>query len=93
MRAKVNFSSSIEVFHWGTIKNILALRPQSCLGNTTLPCRTYSLVNDIPTKNIYRDSMALGVAVIAKKTHNYRKDLLSWDINAADVINTAYPSP
>jgi len=32
-----------------------------------------------------------GVAVIARKTDEYRSDLLKWDIDISDVIETMYP--
>ena len=57
-----------------------------------LPCKAYSLVDDAPTRSISSSVMHLGVAVIAKKTSEYRNDLLKWDIDINDVTDSAYPN-
>jgi len=57
-----------------------------------LPCKTYSLVDDAPTRHNCFATMNQGVALIARKTGNYRSDLLKWDIEVADVVDTMYPS-
>ncbi|MBN2701703.1 MAG: methyltransferase domain-containing protein [Methylothermaceae bacterium] len=57
-----------------------------------LPCRPYSLVNDPPTIPVCFHTLNQGIAVIAKKTNDYREDLLRWDINISDVVNTIYPN-
>ncbi|NNE65422.1 MAG: class I SAM-dependent methyltransferase [Pyrinomonadaceae bacterium] len=41
-----------------------------------LPCKTYSLVDDPPTRYSFFGNTNQGVAVIAKKTGSYRDDLL-----------------
>ena len=60
--------------------------------NEGLPCKTYSLVKDAPTREICFHPMNLGVSLIARKTGDYRSDLLKWDIDVSDVIDTVYPS-
>ena len=57
-----------------------------------LPCKVYSLVNDAPTRETCFQPMNQGVALIARKTGSYRSDLLKWDIDIADVVDTMYPS-
>jgi len=56
-----------------------------------LPCRAYSLVDDAPAKSVSKNILNLGVAAIARKTGNYRDDLLRWDIDIADVSDSMYP--
>lgn len=58
-----------------------------------LPCNTYSLVDDPPTRYNFLGTTNQGVALIARKTGGYRNDLLKWDIDVADVIKTMYPTP
>ncbi len=58
-----------------------------------LPCKVYSLVDDIPTRGLWAFTVNLGVAVIARKTGDYRSDLLKWDMEVSDAIETMYPSP
>ncbi len=57
-----------------------------------LPCKTYSLVDDAPTRGNCFGTMNQGVALIAKKTGSYRSDLLKWDIDVSDIVDTMYPS-
>lgn len=57
-----------------------------------LPCNTYSLVDDAPTRGNCFGTTNQGVSVIARKTGNYRSDLLKWDIDVSDVVDTMYPS-
>ena len=57
-----------------------------------LPCKVYSLVKDAPTRETCFQSMNQGVAMIARKTGDYRSDLLKWDIDLSDVVDTMYPS-
>lgn len=57
-----------------------------------LPCKIYSLVDDAPTRENCFHTMNQGVALIARKTGDYRSDLLKWDIDISDVINTMYPA-
>lgn len=57
-----------------------------------LPCKMYSLVDGAPTRGLYFHTMNQGVALIARKTGSYRSDLLKWDIEVSDVVNTMYPS-
>ena len=56
-----------------------------------LPCKAYPLVDDGPTKSITSGVMNLGVAAIARKTNEYRSDLLKWDIDIADITDSTYP--
>ncbi|MEO7916523.1 MAG: methyltransferase domain-containing protein, partial [Dokdonella sp.] len=57
-----------------------------------LPCKVYSLVDDIPTRGNCFHTMHQGVALIARKTGDYRSDLLKWDIDVSEVIDTMYPA-
>lgn len=57
-----------------------------------LPCNIYSLVDDLSTKGVCFGKSNQGVAVIAKKIGGYRRDLLRWDIEISDVLNTMYPN-
>lgn len=56
-----------------------------------LPCKAYSLVDDPPTRRLWFHTLNQGVALIARKTGDYRSDLLKWDIETSDVIDTMYP--
>ncbi|MBL6996157.1 MAG: hypothetical protein ISR66_19975 [Desulfobacula sp.] len=56
-----------------------------------LPCKIYSLVDDTATQSNYFNTLNQGVALIARKTGAYRRDLLKWDIDVSDVVNTMYP--
>lgn len=56
-----------------------------------LPCKIYSLVDDAPTRRNCFATMNQGVAVIARKIDSYRSDLLKWDIEISDVVDTMYP--
>lgn len=56
-----------------------------------LPCKTYSLVDDAPTRTNCFGNTNQGVAMIARKTGDYRSDLLKWDIDVCDVLDTMYP--
>jgi len=57
-----------------------------------LPCRTYSLVDDAPTRGNCFGTTNQGVALIARKICDFRSDLLKWDIEVSDVIDTTYPN-
>ncbi|WP_295394654.1 class I SAM-dependent methyltransferase [uncultured Thiodictyon sp.] len=57
-----------------------------------LPCKTYSLVDDAATRGNCFETMNQGVALIAEKIGDYRSDLLKWDIDVSDVVDTMYPS-
>ena len=56
-----------------------------------LPSKMYSLVNDPPTQTNCFHTVNQGVALIAKKTDGYRRDLLKWDVEVSEVIDTMYP--
>lgn len=56
-----------------------------------LPCRAYSLTDDPPTRKLFRFTMNLGVAVIAKKVSEYQREKLHWDISPSDILETMYP--
>lgn len=56
-----------------------------------LPCRAYSLVSDAPTRRLWCYTMSLGVSLIARKIGNYRSDLLKWDIEVSDTVDSMYP--
>lgn len=57
-----------------------------------LPCKIYSLAPDAPTRSNSFETMNQGVALIARKIGSYRSDLLKWDIEVSDVVDTMYPS-
>jgi len=57
-----------------------------------MPCRAYALVDDAPARQVSNNVMNLCVAAIARKTGNYREDLLRWDVDAADVSDSMYPA-
>ena len=56
-----------------------------------LPGRYYSLDDGAPTRTNYLYVMNQGVSMIARKTGPYRSDLLKWDIEVSDVLDTIYP--
>ena len=58
-----------------------------------LPCKAYSLVTDAPTRPFYKFSLNMGVAVLAKKTHDYDSNRLKWDIDIHAAVRTQYPKP
>lgn len=57
-----------------------------------LPAKLYSLVEDEPTKAACMHQLNQGVAVIARKVGDYRSDLLSWDIDISEILDTTYPN-
>ena len=50
------------------------------------------LVDDPPTRGIWSQTLNQGVSLIAKKIDNYNSNLLKWDINISDVVDTMYPN-
>ena len=56
-----------------------------------LPCKAYSLVDDAPTRILWFWTLHQGVSLIARKTGDYRADLLKWDIDIAEILNMRYP--
>lgn len=58
-----------------------------------LPAKVYSLVDDAPTRSLYRHGANLGVAVIARKIADYDHERLRWDIDIGEAIATQYPKP
>jgi len=56
-----------------------------------LPARMYSLSKDEPTRPLFLDPMSLGVSLIARKTGDYREDLINWDVDIFDVVDSIYP--
>ena len=57
-----------------------------------VPGKIYSLSEDAAARGLYLYTINQGVSLIARKTGSYRSDLLKWDIDIKDVINTMYPS-
>jgi len=57
-----------------------------------VPAKIYSLSEDAPARDHYLFTVNQAVALIVRKTGSYRSDLLKWDIDIKDVINTMYPS-
>ena len=62
----------------------------TCL-NVGLPAKMYSLAPDPPTRTNCEHIIHQGISVIAQKTGDYRADLLKWDINPSNVLQTMYP--
>lgn len=61
--------------------------------NEGLPCKTYSLVKDFATRGLFFSGRSnLGVSLIARKVGEVRSDLLKWDIDISDVLDTTYPT-
>jgi SAM-dependent methyltransferase len=58
-----------------------------------LPCKAYSLVDDPPSRPIYRQTMNQGVVALARKIGPVRDDLVRWDVDVASVTDTMYPAP
>jgi SAM-dependent methyltransferase len=58
-----------------------------------LPARIYSLVDDPPTRGVRDSYVNQGVAVIARKTHDFDPERLRWDVDVADVLKSEYPRP
>lgn len=58
-----------------------------------LPAKIYSLVDDLPTRGVRLHTVNQGVAVVARKTGSYRRDLCRWDVELADVLEDSYPKP
>lgn len=58
-----------------------------------LPARIYSLVGDPPTRGVRDSYVNQGVAVIARKTHDFDPERLRWDVDVADVLKSEYPRP
>jgi len=74
------------LFHRATGFELLAV-------SDGLPCRAYSLVDDPPTRPIYRETVNQGVAALARKIGDVREDLVRWDVDVRDVTDTMYPYP
>jgi SAM-dependent methyltransferase len=58
-----------------------------------LPARMYSLVADPPTRGVREARVNQGVALIARKTHDYDPDRLRWEIDIGEVVKSEYPRP
>lgn len=74
------------LFHRATGFELLAV-------SDGLPCRAYSLVDDPPTRPLYRQTVNQGVAALARKIGTVQEDLVRWDVNLPEVIDTMYPRP
>jgi SAM-dependent methyltransferase len=57
-----------------------------------LPGKMYSLVDDPPTRAVHRHTVNQGVAALARKVGAVRDDLVRWDVDVQDIVNTMYPS-
>lgn len=71
------------LFHRATGFELLAV-------SAGLPCRA-SLVDDAPTRPIYRQTVNQGVVALARKAGTVREDLVRWDIDVREVVDTMYP--
>jgi len=58
-----------------------------------LPARVFSLVNDPSARTLYQFQLHQGIAMIARKTADYDRNRLRWDLVPADVTDTIYPRP
>lgn len=56
-----------------------------------LPCKIYSLVDDAPTRGHCFRTLPQGVAATARKTGEFQSDLINWNVDARDVLETMYP--
>jgi SAM-dependent methyltransferase len=56
-----------------------------------LPGRLFSLVKDPATRTNYRSPINQGIAIIARKTGDYDRERLRWDLVPADVTDSLYP--
>jgi SAM-dependent methyltransferase len=57
-----------------------------------LPARLFSLVRDPATRGNFLSPINQGIAMIARKTHDYDRERLRWDLVPADVTDTLYPN-
>lgn len=57
-----------------------------------LPARMFSLVNDPATRGMSQFPLHMGIAMIARKTGDYDRERLRWDLVPADVTDTLYPN-
>ncbi len=58
-----------------------------------LPARLFSLVKDPATRPMHLFTMHQGIAMIARKTADYDRNRLRWDLVPAEVTQTMYPLP
>lgn len=55
------------------------------------PAKIYSLVAPAASQGNWRFHVNQAVGIIARKTGEYRSDLVKWDIDVEDVTTTMYP--
>lgn len=58
-----------------------------------IPAKMYALSRDATLRDLAKHHVNLGVAVLARKTHDYDPDKLRWDVDMAQAIRTEYPRP
>jgi SAM-dependent methyltransferase len=58
-----------------------------------LPCKAYSLVEDAPTRIMYKFKLNMGVACIARKIGDYDAEKLRWEIDVSRAVKSGYPLP
>jgi SAM-dependent methyltransferase len=56
-----------------------------------VPARLHSLSPDAPTRGVSGFDMAMGVALVAEKTHDYDAQRLRWDVPLESVLDSVYP--
>jgi SAM-dependent methyltransferase len=56
-----------------------------------LPAMIVPMVRDVGTRDVHRSPASLGVSVLARKVSAPRPDL-RWDLTAADVVASEYPT-
>jgi SAM-dependent methyltransferase len=56
-----------------------------------LPCVVYSLVDDVPTRPLFKHEMHLGVSMISRKIGDYDQQLLRWDADIGAAVTSKYP--
>jgi SAM-dependent methyltransferase len=57
------------------------------------PAKVYSLREDRATRGVRDFHVNLGVAVLARKTHDYDPDRFRWDVDVAEAVVGEYPRP
>ncbi len=56
-----------------------------------LPGKMFTLVDAPNTSEMWRFTLSQAVSVLARKTGDYRDDLIKWDVDISGVVDTMYP--
>lgn len=57
------------------------------------PAKIYSLRDDPVTRGLRNFHVNTGVAILARKTHDYDPERFRWDVDMASAVQTEYPRP